>query len=423
MLTRILHLLTFLTAVPALAPVAIAAGGGVSLTLDGVGDRVRRHNPQLAAARLRIEEAHGRLEHAGRLTNPDLDFDFAQNIRTPEHAFRVDFIQRFPLTGRLRLEKAVSRAQLAAAEAEVRDVERKLATDARVLAVKLLALRQQRAVRVKQIANSRELGAFLLKRVATGEASLVDSTQVQLERGQLGTSLLLLESEQAALLGELRPLLGMRAAALLEITGELPMPGGTPKGAVDPERRGDYQAAQHGAEAAKESAALAKANKWADIGVGLTADFTRSEDAPDGLKRDTMVGLKFSLPLPLWNANEGRIREANAAAIRTEKEVAALAAQIRGEVAGARGEMAGLAKVIASIADDLIPQATQIEEQRRTSYGIGQTAFIEVVRARGGRFELEVQLVTALRDYHLARTRYLAATGTTEAQPKPAKRK
>ena len=103
--------------------------------------------------------------------------------------------------------------------------------------------------------------------------------------------------------------------------------------------------------------------------------------------------------------------------------MAALAAQIRGEAAGARGEMAALGKVISSIADDLIPQATQIEEQRRASYGIGQTAFIEVVRARGGRFELEVQLVTALRDYHLARTRYLAATGATGAQAKPAKRK
>ncbi len=417
---RILHLLTFLIVLP-LADVA--AERGVSITLDGVGDRVRRNNPQLAAARLRIEEAHGRLDHAGRLTNPDLDFGFAQNVRTPEHGFRLEFMQRFPLTGRLALERAVSRAQLAAAEAEVRDVERRLVAEARALAVKLLALRQQRAVRVKQIENSRELGEFLLKRVAAGEASLVDSTQVQLERGQLGTSLLLLDSERAALLGELRPLLGMHAPAALEITGELPMPGGTPKAGADPERRGDYQAAQHGAEAARESAALAKANKWADIGVGLTAEHTRTEDAPDGLKRDTMVGVKFSLPLPLWNANEGRIREANAAAIRAEKEVSALASQIRGEAAGARGEMAALAKVIASIADDLIPQAQQIEEQRRTAYGIGQTAFTEVVRARGGRFELEVQLVTALRDYHLARTRYLAATGATASQPKPAKRK
>ena len=400
-----------------------AMAAGVTLSLDDIADRVRRHNPQLAAARLRIEEAHGRLDNAGRLANPDLGFEFAQNVRTPEHGFRLEFMQRFPLTGRLALEKAVSRAQLAAAEAEVRDAERKLVADARVLAVKLLAQRHQRALRVKQIANSRELAEFMTKRVAMGEAALVDASQVQLERGQLDTSLLLLDSERAALLGELRPLLGMSASAPLAVTGELPMPGGIPKGAADPERRGDYQAAQHGAEAARENAALAKANKWADLAVGLTAEHTRAEDAPNGLERDTMVGVKFSLPLPLWNANEGRIREANAAAIRAEREVAALAAQIRGEAGGARGEMAGLAKVISSIADVLIPQARQIEEQRQTAYGIGQTAFLEVVRARGGRFELEVQLVTALRDYHLARTRYLSAAGATSSPAKPAKRK
>jgi len=409
------RILTFILLFP-----ATVVAAGTTLSLDDINDRVRRHNPQLAAARLRIEEAQGRLDQAGRLTNPDLDFGFAQNVRTPEHGFRLEFIQRFPLTGRLRLEKAASRAQLAAAEAEVRDVERKLVADARALAVKLLALRHQRAVRVKQIANSRELGEFMVRRVQTGEASVVDVAQLELERGQIATALLLLDSERAALLGELRPLLGMRAQDAVEITGELPMPGGIPKGAVVPKGRGDFQAAQHGAEAARESAALAKANKWADIGVGLTAEHTRSEDAPNGLERDTMVGLKFSLPLPLWNANEGRIREANAAAMRAEKEVAALDVHIRSEAAGARGEMAALAKVVSSIADDLIPKAQHIEEQRRTSYGIGQTAFIEVVRARGGRFELEVQLVTALRDYHLARTRYLAATGATAA---PAKRK
>ncbi len=418
---RKLHLLSFLFALPI---AAIAAGsGGLSLTLDGVDEQVRRHNPQLAAARLRIEEARGRLDSAGRLANPELDFEYAQNVRMPERGFRLEFMQRFPLTGRLRLEKAVSRSQLAAAEAEVRDAERRLAADARALAVKLLALRQQRAVRVKQIAASRELGDFMTRRVASGEASQVDAAQVQLERSQLDTALLLLDSEQAALLGELRPLLGVTAPAPVEIRGELPMPAGTPPGRVNMERRGDYQAAQHGASAARESAALTMANKWADIGVGLTAEHARTEDAPQGFERDTMVGLKFSLPLPLWNANEGRIREANATAARAGKELDALAVQIRGEVAGARGEMAGLAKVVASIADDLIPQAVKIEEQRRNSYGIGQSAFTEVVRARGGRFELEVQLVTALRDYHLARTRYLAATGATALAPKSASHK
>lgn len=394
---------------------------GVTLSLDDISPRVRQNNLQLAAARLRIEEAQGRLDSAGRLADPELDFDFAQNVRTPEHGGRLGFMQRFPLTGRLRLEKAVSRAQLAAAEAEVRDIERKLVGEARAFAVKLLALRQQRALRLKQIANSREIGEFLVRRVQTGEASVTDVAQLELERGQLATALLQLDGERAALLGTLRPLLGVPAAAPLEITGTLTMPGALPQATANPEQRGDFQAAQHGTEAARENAALAKAKKWADLGVGVTAEHTRAEDAPDGLQRDTMVGVKFSLPLPLWNANEGRIREANAAAKRAEMEAAALGASIRAEAIGARGEMAALAKAVSSIADDLLPQAQRIEEQRRTAYGIGQTAFTEVVRARGGRFEIEAQLVTALRDYHLALTRYLAATGATSAQPKPAK--
>ncbi|MEQ1852791.1 MAG: TolC family protein, partial [Chthoniobacteraceae bacterium] len=267
---------------------------GITLSLDDINDRVRSHNPQLAAARLRIDEAHGRLDNAGRLTNPSLDFDFAQNVRMPERGFRLEFMQRFPLTGRLPLEKAVSRAQLAAAEAEVRDVERNLVADARALAVRLLALRHQRALRVKQIANSRELAEFMTKRVATGEAALVDASQVQLERGQLDTALLLLDSERAALLGELRPLLGMRTSDPVGITGELPMPSSLPPAAVNPERRGDFQSAQRNTDAARESAALERANKWADIGIGLTAQHTRAEDAPDGFQRDTMLGLKFS---------------------------------------------------------------------------------------------------------------------------------
>src|SRR5688500_11014941 len=98
---------------------------GVELTIDGIAEYARQKSPQLAAARHRIEEARGRLEGAGRLTNPELELEFAQDTRMPERVLAVAFMQRFPLTARLRLEKAVSAAQLAAAAAEVRDAERK----------------------------------------------------------------------------------------------------------------------------------------------------------------------------------------------------------------------------------------------------------------------------------------------------------
>ena len=105
--------------------------------------------------------------------------------------------------------------------------------------------------------------------------------------------------------------------------------------------RPDYVAAQSTAEAARQSAALARAQKWEDIGIGLNATEERSEDAPEGFERDTFVGLRFSLPLPLWNNNSGRIQEATAAAVRAEKEIDALALTIDAEAAAARERNGG----------------------------------------------------------------------------------
>ena len=99
---------------------------------------MRAANPDLAAARLRIAEARGRLVQSGRLSNPEVEFGYNRNTANPrEHTLGVALLQRFPVTARLRFEKAVSQAQLAAAEAEVADVERKLIAQARTVAVKL----------------------------------------------------------------------------------------------------------------------------------------------------------------------------------------------------------------------------------------------------------------------------------------------
>ncbi|RYD23864.1 MAG: hypothetical protein EOP87_26335, partial [Verrucomicrobiaceae bacterium] len=46
---------------------AVRAEPGVVVSLASVGDRVRAQNPDLAAARLRIREALGRMNQSGRL--------------------------------------------------------------------------------------------------------------------------------------------------------------------------------------------------------------------------------------------------------------------------------------------------------------------------------------------------------------------
>ena len=124
---------------------ASAWADSVSLSVEGAAEHAIRHNPTLAAARLRIEEARGRLQQSGRLSNPELEFELTRNTIGREGSASVALMQRYPLTSRLRHEKAVTRAELSAAEAEVRDAERKLAAEVRASAVKLLALNGQYA--------------------------------------------------------------------------------------------------------------------------------------------------------------------------------------------------------------------------------------------------------------------------------------
>src|SRR5687768_10343991 len=156
MIRQLCHLTIFIVS---------ATAADIQISLDRADEHVLAHNPALAAARVRIEEARGRLRQAGRLSNPELELDYMKNTRSPENAVSISFMQRFPVTARLRLEKAVSQAELAEAEAEVRNQERIIAGEARLNIVKLLGLRGQRALRERQIGNSRELAEFTRRRV------------------------------------------------------------------------------------------------------------------------------------------------------------------------------------------------------------------------------------------------------------------
>lgn len=382
-------------------------------TLESAVPYALKHNAELAAARFSIDEARGRLLGAGRLANPELETELRPNVRGREISFGVGFVQKFPLTNRLRLEKAVSQAELATAEAEVRAAELKLSNAVRVAGVKLLSLKGSRALKEKQIANSKELAASATKIAAQAEGSGLDASLFELEAQQLALELLQLDGDRATLEGELRPLLGLSVAEELDLTGELPEVTVPKSVTPDVQGRPDYQAAQSRLDAAQKGVLLAKANKWADAGISIGAELERAQDAPDGLQNDGFVGIKFSLPLPFWNKNEGKIKEAQATAARAEKEAEALAANIRSEAAAALAEMKAARRIADETANTLLPKAREIEEKIAGFYKQAQpgTQLSDVLRSREKRLALEQAKLDALRSYHLARIRFNAAMG------------
>ena len=381
-----------------------------SFTIEGAVARALKSNPDLAAARWSIEEARGRLYQSGLPSNPELETELKPNLAGREGAFSIGFVQKFPMTNRLHLERAISQAELSAAAAEVGNAERLLRASVRSAAVKLLALDAQRTLNEKQRRNSQELADAAARTAKAGEGSPLDSAHFELEVQQLSLELLQAESERAALTSELQQLLGTARGQTVTIAGALGAPSGGASG-VNPQQRADYQAAQAKAEAARAGVELARTGKRADASVGLTYEREHSEDAGYGMRRENFIGLKFSLPLPLWNKQKGKVTEASAAALRAGKETEALALRIQAEADAARATMKAAADIVTQTGGPLLRKAVELEERHLAASKLGQSPMTDVLRSRERRFSLEAARINALRDYHLARVRLLAAQG------------
>jgi len=386
------------------------SGRAATFTLESAVSQALKYNPDLAAARYSIEQARGRLIHSGRLPNPELETELKPNVRGREFSFSAGFMQKYPLTNRLWLERSVSEAELRVAEAEVLNAGRLLSAEVRTQAVKLQAISSMKALKEQQKKNSAALRGEAALLAKAGEGSGLEAAQFELEAQQLSLDVLQLETEATAVAGTLRPLLGLKATEPVSISGGLPEPSGG-GGVPAVEQRPDYRAARAKEEAARTGIELARKNKWEDASYGISGSFERSEDAPDGLGNDGFIGLKFTLPLPFWNKNEGKIHEAEATAARAAKERSALAQQIRAEAAAAGAEMAMAVRVISQITGTLLPAAVKLEENFAQAKTNGQAQPVDVLRAREKRLALEAARLNALRDYHLARVRLLAAQG------------
>jgi outer membrane protein, heavy metal efflux system len=381
----------------------------LSLSLADIAPRVRDHHPALQAARLAVAEAQGRQLGAGRLSNPTLGFDWRSESRLSPVTGEFSFEQAFPLTRRLSLEKQLTAQGVAAAELEVREVERRLIAEARALAVELLALDQQQRLRQGQEELAGKLADFTRDRAAKGELSPLDAAQAKLDAQRLRLERRKLDAQRASLLGQLKPRLGLAPDAPLQLTGELPSP--VLPGTAPWQQRADYRLAQTQVQAAQTAVELAKARRLQDVSAGLVGGPEQQWMRGTGGQSTGFIGFRISLPLPFWNRNQGEIAEKAATAERARLETEALGRQIAGEADTARREMQAQAELVRETRDQLLPLVLEQTKQLEQAYEAGQTDLLAVLRARDQRLQLEAAALDAVRDFHLARIRYEAATG------------
>ena len=362
-----------------LFPAALAAE---TLDFDQAQKYALGHNPAIQAAYSTIGQARGRLLQAGLWPNPEIDLSYRADVFSGgegQNKAMASLMQRFPWSGRLARAQNVSRVEVAVALTDVRDAERKLILDVQKTFIQARAAAGKAAVLKKLIASMDSLIALNEVRRQSGQATAMTVNLAKVEKEGLRQQLLALEADEGVAVATLKGSLGMKAAESLSLTGSL----GEIIGRLKPGTNGntlyrpDLVRASLEADAARAEIALARAQAWEDITVGVEYEFMRTLNGSD-LMNENFLGARVIIPLPAWNRNQGSIAEKTAGRERAAGTLEAAKLGVESEIAAARVRAVKTGSIASHISKDSLPL---LDETRGVLESLIRTGQVDTTEA------------------------------------------
>ena len=378
------------------APVATAD----SLSLPQALATALEHNPDMAAARQEIGIADGARRQAGLIPNPELSVE-VEDTRRNTSTTTVTLSQPLELGGKrgARIEVASVGQTLAqmTLERQVNDLR------AEVTQAFHAALRAQTGVELAQ--QSLELTGRGLRvvegRVRAGKSSPVEATRAEVQLAEARLQLSRAESEKTTAWRQLAQITGSNVTTFDRLQAPSLSPGLPP----DPERmlariERTAELRQAVAQIEQNEAALGseKAQRIPDLTVSLGSQYDRAER-----ERVNVVGL--SLPLPLFDRNQGNVLAAARRADQSRDLRNAVELRLRSETRTALNQWATAMGEVDAYDKTILPAARQAVDTATRGFEMGKFGFIEVLDAQRTLITAREQYLAALAAATDARAR------------------
>ncbi|MFK0089394.1 TolC family protein [Pseudomonas sp. NPDC090755] len=390
---RILLMLALL-AVPSLA---LAEGG--ALTLDNALRAARDNNPELAAVRWGIDIAEGERRQAGVLPNPELGWE-VEDTRNGKQTTTVSVSQMFELGGKrgARLGVAGRDADIAALELERQgNVLR-----ADVIAAFQAAVQAQEGLQLaEQSLQLSERGLQVVQgRVKAGSASPVEATraqvqvsEVRLERGRAEQALTVAYQQLAAVTGA--PM--ARFSRVEGRNADAAVPSRTAL-LERLEQTADMRLARLQIDQREAALALARTQRIPDLTVSVGSQYSETDR-----ERVNVVGL--SLPIPLFDRNQGNILAAARRADQARDQRNGAELRLRSEVIQALAQWGTANQEVRAFESAILPSAQQAQDTATRGFERGKFAFLDVLDAQRTLVAARLQYLQSQAQRNEARMR------------------
>jgi cobalt-zinc-cadmium efflux system outer membrane protein len=379
---------------------AAAQAPVTTLTLAQALSLADTANPTVRAKEFEVQAVGANEITAGLRPNPTANFLAEQfgsgNVAETQYTFSVG--QPIELGGKRQRRIDSAKAATKITGFELADLKRQLVFQVKKSFTDVLIAREALALAGQNLAALDEIERVQRFRAERGDISGLDLIRIEVERFAFERDSADARQALDAAKIALRMAIGQeRVAEQFDVSGELVFPEISKskselyRMALD--ARPDLRAAEASREKARADVNLAKANAWWDV----TPQIEYQRIGPDNT-----IGFGFSLPLKLFDRNQGEITRTQADAKRAAASREAVLAQVLAEVDTAFVTVTTERGKVVLLRDTYLPKIRQARETIEFAYRRGGATLLDYLDAQRTYREKSHEYLRSLGSYSTA---------------------
>ena len=388
-------------------PMRVAPGTPSSIDLP-TAIRLALDLPAVRAAAHLVSASEATVDQAGRLPNPELEY-LREGQQAGTRTTTVQINQPIELGGKRQARVALAQGAVGLAKSEQMVLRQQVRSDVIASYYEVLVAQQRQELARALSELARKSVEVAGKRVAAGKISPIDETKARLAAVDAATELNQAMAQLVVARTKLGALIGRPAESVIlrEPADQLPQvkPLETllsqAKDATSVQRARSQLAAQEAQTSVERAARV----------PDLTLSVGSQRDDQVG-RRQAVVGL--SVPLPLFNRNEGNLRAALRRTDKAREELAAAQVNASSELATAytRYEVARNETML--LRQEVIPNARSAYELTLKGFEYGKFPFLEVLDAQRTWFQAQSRQWNSMLEAYRAYADIERIAGTAE---------
>ena len=380
------------------------------ITLESALQAALRENPQLGTIRKKVEVAHARLNGIALLGNPELETEFVGGTHNEQV---IELSKSFQMGGQRGHRKRIAALKLEKMNIALDEASRLLTKEVKLAFYDLVLVQEKLELAKEIIQHSEKMYTIAQVRLNAGDISIthVNLANVQLqaamrEVASLESALQLAQLEINNLMGAVLSAKPIAVHGISERTALnhywRPSLDNLTMHALA--HRPDLKSLQLNARLTESKLRLARSANIPDLSIGGTAERSPDEKA---------FGVKFSMPLPLFDRNRSEIDVAKAEQQVDTAEIGDKERQIVREVMAAFLSLTAAQKNLEFYEGDLLKLLNENLKLMRTAYELGEAELLEVILMQNEYIKTRFAYLNALAASHNALANLDAAVGTS----------